>query len=246
MNSETSFRERIYGAYVETTSERGLGQMSLENQARQFRRRWQAFLPPDKGAPVLDLGCGCGEFLYFLHREGYTNLNGVDVSPQQVEAARGLGLSGVQLEVGDALDYLQWHAAGFALINAQNLLEHFTRDELFTLLDALVAALLPGGTLLAVVPNAASPFGSRTRYWDITHELSFTPSSLLQVLIAVGLPEVRFLEHGPVVHGVKSAIRFFTWRIIRGLLKVYLLAETAGDRYNIFTQDMRVVARKPG
>jgi len=82
MNIHRNFRERIYGSYVETTSERGLGQMSLDTQARQFRQRWQVFLPREKGAPVLDLGCGCGEFLYFLHREGYTNLHGVDVSPQ--------------------------------------------------------------------------------------------------------------------------------------------------------------------
>ncbi len=240
-----SYKNRIYSSYVETANGRGLGQMSLENQARQFRQRLQAFLPPDKGAPILDLGCGCGEFLYFLHREGYTNLHGVDLSPQQVEVAQGLGLPGVKLEVGDALDYLQRHVANFALINAQNLLEHFTRDELFTLLDALVAALLPGGTLLAVVPNADSPFGNRTRYWDITNELSFTPSSLLLVLKAVGLPEVRFLEQGPVVHGVKTAIRYSLWQLIRLGLKLCHFAEMAEDPYHIFTQFMGLVARKP-
>jgi len=220
--------------------------MALEAQAQQYRQRWGQFLPTDKEAPILDLGCGCGEFLFFLKKEGYRRLYGVDVSPQQIEVARQLGLSEARLEVDEALAYLQRSPGSFALINAQNLLEHFTRDELLQLLDAIVGSLAPGGTLLAVVPNAASLFGTRTRFWDITHELSFTPSSLLQVLTAVGLTRVRFLEYGPVVHGLKSAIRYLLWQLIRKGLQLYLLAEVAGDQFYIFTQDMRVVARKPG
>ena len=90
-----------------------------------------------------------------------------------------------------------------------------------------------------------SPFSYRARYWDITNELSFTPSSLLIVLTAVGLSEVRFLEHGPVVQGVESAIRYSLWQLIRLGLKLCLFTETAEDPYHIFTQYMRVVARKP-
>jgi hypothetical protein len=116
---------------------------------------------------------------------------------------------------------------------------------LFELLDALNEALRPGGTLLAVVPNAASIFGLRARHYDITHELAFTPMSLTQVLTAVGLTQVQFLEHGPVVLGVKSAVRFCLWQAIRQCLKLYLIVELAGDRHYIFTQDIGVVARKP-
>ncbi|MCX6164050.1 MAG: class I SAM-dependent methyltransferase, partial [Ignavibacteriae bacterium] len=188
-------------------------------------------------------GCGCGEFLYFLQAQDYVNLWGVDVSPQQVEGARQLGLTSVTLELGDCLAFLRRHPESFALINAQNLLEHFTKDELFELLDAVTEALRPGGTLLAVVPNAGSIFGLRTRYYDITHELAFTPMSLMQVLTAVGLTQVQFLEHGPVVLGVKSAVRFCLWQAIRQCLKFYLLVELAGDRHYIFTQDIGVDRR---
>ena len=246
MTSQGGWRDRIYSAYVDTTSARRLGQMSLDEQARQYRQRWQESLPRDKEAPILDLGCGCGEFLYFLQRQGYRNLYGVDVSPQQIEVARQMNLSGVRLELGEALAYLRRFPESFALINAQSLLEHFSRDKLLQLLDALVAALIPGGTLLAVVPNAAALFGARVRYGDITHELCFTPSSLLQVFTAVGLTKVRFFEHGPVVHGIKSAVRYCLWRLIRQGLKLYLLVEVAGDQHYIFTQDMGLVACKPG
>lgn len=217
--------------------------MSLADQARQFRQRWWQFLPNNHDAPILDLGCGSGEFLYFLQHEGYRNIYGVDISREQIELARQVGAG--RVEVGSALSYLKQRPSCFSVINAQNVLEHFTRDELIEILDAIYASLQPGGILLAVVPNAASPWGMRTRYWDITHELSFTPSSITQTLLAVGFKDFQFLEYGPVVHGFVSAIRAGLWQLVRMFLKVYLLIEVASTNDKVFTQDMRIIARKP-
>jgi len=200
-------------------------------------------LPSDRNAPILDLGCGCGEFIYFLQKEGYTSVWGVDISPEQIEVARSIGAK--QVEVGDALTYLRLHSNSYALVNAQNLLEHCERDELLELLRSIFDSLKPDGILLAVVPNAASPWGLRTRYWDITHELSFTPSSMTQVLLATGFTNFRFLEYGPVVHGIVSAIRAGLWQLVRLLLKIYILIEVASTEDTIFTQDMRIIARRP-
>jgi len=61
-----------------------------------------------------------------------------------------------------------------------NILEHFTREELYPLLESVTARLAPGGRLIASVPNADSPHASRAIYADITHEIAFTPTSLLE------------------------------------------------------------------
>ena len=87
---------------------------------------------------------------------------------------------------------------------------------MFDLLDEVVQALRPGGLFLAVVPNSLSPFGGRVRYGDIMHEQSFTPGSIVQICAIVGLEPVAILERGPVVHGLKSAVRWIIWQIIRG------------------------------
>ena len=42
---------------------------------------------------MLDLGCGYGEFVYFLQREGYAGAMGVDRNAQEVEVARELGVT---------------------------------------------------------------------------------------------------------------------------------------------------------
>ena len=65
-----------------------------------FRKLFTPHLPVKKDARILDLGCGYGEFLYFLQREGYESAAGVDVDPKHVEIGRSLGAR--NLACGDA------------------------------------------------------------------------------------------------------------------------------------------------
>ncbi len=240
------FRQRAYEHYRTMTSRQQplrVSTMNLEAKVRQFRQRWSRVLPQDRDAPILDIGCGGGEFLYFLHQEGFTNIYGIDVSPEQVEAARALGLQ--RVELGDAGTYLEEHTGSFQVIAALSLLEHLTREEMLVLLDGVVKALRPGGLLLPVMPNSLSVFGARIRYGDITHEQSFTPESIVQICAMVGLEPMSILEWGPVVHGIASGLRWLAWQVIRGFILFYPLVESADCRWRVYTQDMRVIARKP-
>lgn len=44
--------------------------------------RSQYWLPDDKEASILEIGCGMGNRLYALHRMGFTRLTGVDQDPE--------------------------------------------------------------------------------------------------------------------------------------------------------------------
>ena len=67
-----------------------------------------------------------------------------------------------------------------------DIIEHFTREELFPLMETVVRSLRPGGRLIASVPNAESPDGLRCVYADITHEIAFTPMSFEEMLFCHG------------------------------------------------------------
>jgi SAM-dependent methyltransferase len=135
--------------------------------------------------------------------------------------------------------------ASVDVVIAFDVIEHFTRDELLPFVDNVRRVLKPGGRWIIHVPNGESPFGGRMRYWDMTHELAFTRTSLAQLLLASGFAEVRCFEDEPVVHGAKSAVRWLLWKGFRGLLRLYIAAET-GDagRQHIFSQNLLAVARK--
>ena len=105
---------------------------------------------------------------------------------------------------------------------------------------------MTGGSLIAVVPNAKGLFGAHVRFADITHELSFAPRSVSQICAVTSLELTAVVEHGPLVHGVVSAMRWAAWQVIRSaMLAARLAAEGADWRWPVFTQDLVFVARKP-
>src|SRR4051794_17756849 len=52
---------------------------------RWYLRGW---LPEHKDASIVELACGYGRLLQFFKQHGYWNLQGVDISPDQVALAR--------------------------------------------------------------------------------------------------------------------------------------------------------------
>lgn len=242
--SNNNYRQDIYEYYLgkSLNINEFIANLNTTTSNNQFKAWWGRFLPKNLDHPILDLGCGWGGFLAFLQSQGYTDLTGVDSSPQQVEIAHCLGLKNVS--VGDIFDELNSHKDYYVCISAFNVLEHLDKDQILPFLRAAKDALRSDGCLLLELPNANSLFGSRTRYWDFTHELSFTPTSLSQLFEVVGFHKVQFRERGPVAHGIKSGIRSFLWQGIRNLLMLYLLIEQGSPGRKIFTQDMHAIAYK--
>jgi 2-polyprenyl-3-methyl-5-hydroxy-6-metoxy-1,4-benzoquinol methylase len=236
------WKERVYATYTRTAPT-STPACTPAHERQQYLRRYRNFLPRDLDAPIRDIGCGSGGFLDALRSVGYSCVEGVDLSASQVQAAAARGLTGVTR--APALDYLRTRSNQYATISAFGVLEHHTRAELFDLLDAVREALQPGGCLIAVVPNAKGLFGAQVRFADITHELSFTPTSVAQLCAVVGLDAPVVLEHGPIVHGVPSAIRWTCWQAIRAGLLFARIAEGADWRWRVFTQDLVFVAQKP-
>ena len=138
-----------------------------------------------------------------------------------------------------------WEDQSADVIVAFDVIEHFTKDELLPFLDQVQRVLRKGGKWIIHVPNAEGPFGSRMRHWDFTHELGFTRTSMIQMLKSSGFSAVSCFEDTPIVHGLKSLVRWILWKMIRGGLRLYLAAETgAGERDCIFTQNFLTVAVK--
>lgn len=244
MTNIQSYQQRIYEHYLGKTidPDHFIASTNFNQSERQFEYWWSNFLPNDKSQPILDLGCGWGGFLNFLKSKGYVNLFGIDSSPQQVEIAHKLDLTNV--EVGDLFSALEQKENYYACISAFNVLEHLNKEEVLPFCEKALQSLLPGGCLLLEIPNGNSIFGSRTRYWDFTHELSFTPTSIYQIFEVIGFNKIMIKERSPVVHGIKSQIRFWLWQAIRLGLSFYLLIEQGSSGYKIFTQDMHVIGIK--
>lgn len=238
------YRTRFYDRYITGHTAKLYGELTLRDIERQFPI-WQSYfgalLPEDPASAILDLGCGTGALLYWFHAKGYSRAIGVDVSGEQVEAARRLGIQGV--EQGDLLAFLQKHREEYDLIVMRDVIEHFSKPEILELLERVHRALKPAGRLVVQTPNAESPMSGRFRCWDFTHETSFAKGSISQAFLASGLGKVQVFPMRPVAHGPISLVRYVLWRAIELFISFYLLIET-GSGSGIFTQNLIATAVK--
>lgn len=51
-----------------------------EKCSKGFAEWYYGCLPSNREAKILDIGCGDGKFLFFLRRNGYTHMEGVEMS----------------------------------------------------------------------------------------------------------------------------------------------------------------------
>src|SRR4051794_18464806 len=103
--------------------------------------------PVDRTVNILELGCGSGILVGALIRSGYSNVRGIDVSPEQVQLARSRGLSSV--EQRDLIVELPSLAtASLDVVVAFDVLEHIPADHLFTVVSEMHRVLKAGGKLV--------------------------------------------------------------------------------------------------
>lgn len=169
----------------------------LRAPTAELRRRQAPYVEDFRGAaPVLDVGCGRGEFLSLL-RDAGIDAAGVDADADMVAFARGEGL---EVEHADALDHLEGVAdASLGGIFAAQLLEHLPPAALLRLLELAAAKLRPGGLLVAETINPLSPLALRSYFADLTHAQPLVPETLELLVRRAGFREVetRFLNEPP-------------------------------------------------
>ena len=149
-------------------------------------------------APVLDVGCGRGEFLSLL-RDAGIEATGIDRDPDMVGLCRADGL---EVEQGDAIAHLErLDDESLGGVFAAQVLEHLPPAPLVRLLELARAKLRPGGILVAETMNPLSLVALKNYFADLTHAQPLVPETL--VLLArqagFGSTELRFL-HPPPEH----------------------------------------------
>ncbi|WP_306112495.1 bifunctional 2-polyprenyl-6-hydroxyphenol methylase/3-demethylubiquinol 3-O-methyltransferase UbiG [Roseovarius sp. MMSF_3448] len=182
----------------------------FENRYRgtpeEIARRLKVYLPDVEAAwlqtaqkPVLDLGCGRGEWLGLLAENGIRGF-GVDLSAVQIEEAVDKGLD---VRQGNALQALaDQEDNSLSVVSAHHLIEHLPFDAVAWITREALRVLAPGGLLLFETPNTRNVLvGATTFHTDPTH-LKPMPEQVMEVLLeTAGFDPVQ-------VHGLNPHERF--------------------------------------
>jgi SAM-dependent methyltransferase len=143
--------------------------------------------------PVLDIGCGRGEFLALLAAEDI-DASGVDSDAGMVERCRALEVKAVHANANAYLESLPDGALG-TIFSAQ-VIEHLRYDELRRLLALARRKLRAGGLLIAETVNPHRMASFKTFWVDLTHEHPIFPEVALALCGIAGFEQAYVFAPG--------------------------------------------------
>lgn len=155
--------------------------------------RQRVYLPlveglADADHPVLDLGCGRGEWLHVLTSANIAAV-GVDSNPAFVGEVSDAGVSVIEC---DLVAHLRSAApASVGAITMFQVVEHLPFPVLVDVMAECARVLRPGGVLIAETPNALNLSVAATTFWlDPTHERPLHPELLKFIAKQVGFAKI--------------------------------------------------------
>ncbi len=150
---------------------------------QDIKNRQKAYLPYimealDKtgSAPVLDLGCGRGEWLELLGEKGI-KASGVDTNEVMVELCAGFSL---EASKANALEYMRsLPPSSLSAVTGFHILEHMPFKNAVAVLDESFRVIKSGGIIIFETPNPENLMvGACTFYIDPSHIKPLVPATM--------------------------------------------------------------------
>jgi SAM-dependent methyltransferase len=167
-----------------------------------IRARFESYLPFFEGtSEVLDVGCGRGEFLELLSRNGIS-ARGIDLNHEMVETCRAGGLDVTEADAVGYLSSLPDESLG-GLFAAQ-VVEHLEPAYLLSFLELAFHKLRPDSRIVLETLNPScwvAFFESYIR--DITHVWPLHPETLQFLVVASGFTTADIEYRSPVADADK-------------------------------------------
>jgi len=165
--------------------------------SENLRKHFRFYLPYFRAAgPVLDLGCGRGEFLEVLQSEGIA-ARGVELNSEMAAIARDRGFDVVHADLFDVLRELPDSELG-GIFLAQ-VIEHLPPGRLAKLWNEAFRVVRPGGVVAAETVNPLSLHAYLHHYLrDPSHVSPVHPETIKFMLIGAGFINVELAWLSPV------------------------------------------------
>jgi SAM-dependent methyltransferase len=146
--------------------------------------------------PLIDLGCGRGEWLQVLKNHNI-EARGID---SNVACVAECIENGLQAEVGELLETLtQLPDASCGAITMFQVLEHLPFDVMVQVLREARRALIDGGVFIGEVPNSETLRVGASTFWiDPTHQKPIFPAVLGFIASSVGFSGVTGKYSSPL------------------------------------------------
>jgi SAM-dependent methyltransferase len=218
---------------------------NADSNDQALELNYRAWLPVDRRAPILDLGCGDGRVLKYLSALGYDNVLGVDRDEAAVASVGAL--PGVKVECTDVdRGFLHQHRGRLRLIVLRQMIYYLDRADVVAFLSAARDALTDDGVILVEFFNAALLSSRLTEQKDPFIRTAYTEHAMRRLFTAAGLHTLEIHGERRRATGMRSALYATLRALWIQLLKAVYILERGIDNElpRIYTKSIIAVASK--
>jgi len=168
----------------------------------EIKERLRVYLPHvmqskigERRSPILDLGCGRGEWLELLKENGYI-AKGVDFNRVMVRQCQEFGLDVTE---SDMIEYLRnQQPNSFGALTGFHILEHLPFKTVISLFDEALRVLKSGGMVIFETPNPENLIVAACNfYFDPTHRNPLPPRLLDFLIESRGFGKTEIIRLHP-------------------------------------------------
>lgn len=166
----------------------------IKNRQKIYLPDIERALAVTNGAPVVDIGCGRGEWLELLSEAGFS-AKGYDLNRVMVLESQQRGFDATLADAFDALAAMPDDS--LTAVTGFHIIEHLPFGKLVQLFDQALRVLRPGGLVVFETPNPGNLLVASERfYMDPTHRNPLPAELIAFVAEARGFTSVerRFLH----------------------------------------------------
>jgi SAM-dependent methyltransferase len=182
-----------------------------------YDENYRPFLPEDLNAPILDIGCGQGDFVRYLHGLGYRNITAADTDERAIAALQCMqGVTAIQVEIDDRLS--PELAGPWALIITKQMIYYLDRRQAAAFVRSLSSSLTGDGRVLVEIFNGSLLSSRFTELKDPAILTAYTELGLKRLIEWNGLKVERLFGAQSGGNWLYRLLQSLWFRIYRMLL----------------------------
>ena len=211
-----------------------------------YNLNYEPFLPKDLNAAIIDIGCGDGELVRFMHGLGYRDIAAIDKDTAALQSVGDLdGVTRIEALADASLFYGLDRL--FDLIVMKQIIYYLDRSAVVPFLHSAREHLSDGGTLIMEVFNGGLLFGLYTEVKDSEIRTAYSEHSLRRLLERNGfvVRELFGFRQGPATTLKSRMYRILKWLSFRAWRARLILERGRDDELpRIFEKTIIAIAEK--
>lgn len=163
----------------------------------KIQENYVEYIPKKSDKNFLDVGCGRGEFLEILNKNGI-KAKGIEINSLEYKLLRKKNFD---VELCDVVTYLKNTTEVFSGISAIQVVEHLSFDYLYEFIHLAYDNIENGGIIFIETLNSYNLNNLRYFYTDLTHVKPIVPATLQFICEKAGFRNIRIIHSCPDKYG---------------------------------------------